>query len=135
MLVLQRLLALVPAGLPNLPTPFSYGGWVLVVFGLAMTAFAARLFGRTKTNLHTFRDPNVLVTSGLFSLSRNPMYLGFTVALLGAAVVSNSVLALLPVAFFFAVANAHYIPFEEGAAEAQFGERYLDYKKRVRRWL
>jgi protein-S-isoprenylcysteine O-methyltransferase Ste14 len=48
---------------------------------------------------------------------------------------ANALSALAPVALFFLVANFWYVPFEERAARAQFGDAYDAYRKRVRRWL
>jgi protein-S-isoprenylcysteine O-methyltransferase Ste14 len=103
--------------------------------GLYLLKTASGAFHRVETNIHTFRDPDVLVIEGLFGLSRNPMYLGFTLLLLGAALIADAVTALLPVAAFFLAAHLWYIPFEEKAAERRFGDAYRAYRSRVRRWL
>ncbi|WP_416384449.1 methyltransferase family protein [Roseibium aggregatum] len=85
--------------------------------------------------MHTFRQPTRLVTSGIYALSRNPMYLGFLLMLLGVAVCTNEALNVLFAIVFFLVAQFWYIPIEERNAERTFGQPYLDYRKNVRRWL
>lgn len=118
-----------------LPAPGRWTGVGLFVLGLAMTIIANRHFRRVQTNIYTYRDPNILVTDGLFAVSRNPMYLGFSLSLIGAALLANEWLALLPAGFFIAVSHFHYIPFEEGAAERVFEDDWRAYKARVRRWI
>lgn len=118
-----------------LPAPWHLSGWLLFAAGFAITLFAARQFRRARTNINTFDDPGTLVTSGLFAVSRNPMYLGFTLALSGAAIGLNNAGALIPAAAFFLVSALHYIPYEERAAAAIFGEAYTVYRRRVRRWI
>lgn len=114
---------------------FRWAGLLPAAAGLYLLKAASGAFRQVKTNIHTFRDPDVLVTDGTFAFTRNPMYLGFTLVLLGAALIADAVTALAPVAVFFLAAHLWYIPFEERAAEKRFGESYLAYKDRVRRWL
>ena len=115
--------------------PISWAGWVLLPGGLAITILASRQFQNARTNIDTFKDPDRLVTNGLFAISRNPMYLGFAISLLGAAIGANRVYALGPTLLFFMVSHLHYIPFEERAARRIFGEEYEAYRRRVRKWI
>ena len=115
--------------------PFQNVGPAIFVIGLGFIGFAAWKFLRRRTNIHAFRDPEKLITDGVFGVSRNPIYLGFTLMLIGLAVYWNSVYALLPAAIFFAIANFYYAPQEEKAATRVFGEAYEAYRKKVRRWL
>lgn len=110
-------------------------GLIGVVGGILLVLSGAARFRRVKTNIKTFNEPDVLVTGGPFRFTRNPMYLGFLIMLAGAAVASNTLIAVLPVALFFAAANWWYIPFEERAAEQAFGQHYRDYRDQVRRWV
>lgn len=128
-------LSLVRIVQPLLPTPWHHAGWAALAAGLALTILAARQFKAARTNINTFRDPDQLVTTGLFAVSRNPMYLGFTLSLAGAALGLNNAFALLPALFFFAVSALHYIPYEERKAAEIFGEAYAGYRRRVRRWI
>jgi len=63
------------------------------------------------------------------------MYLGMLVLLIGAAVCLNSLLVFIGPLVFFLAATLWYIPFEEQAARAEFGEAYVTYCSDVRRWL
>ncbi len=118
-----------------LPEPYHLAGIPLALIGVGFLLAASRQFRRIQTNIHTFRQPNTLVTDGLFAVSRNPMYLGFVLLLMGAGLVMNAVTSLAVAALFFLAAQFWYIPFEEKAAHDAFGDAYLDYKKRVRRWF
>lgn len=108
---------------------------LIAVAGIALLLAGSSTFRRAGTNIKTFNEPDRLVTSGVFRWSRNPMYLGFTLLLTGIAVGFGTLSPIIgPVLFFFA-AELWYIPFEEKKMEETFGEEYLAYKRRVRRWL
>ncbi|MFT3811155.1 MAG: isoprenylcysteine carboxylmethyltransferase family protein [Micropepsaceae bacterium] len=115
--------------------PWNFAGVAVAAGGLALAASGSRLFRARGTNIHTFRSPDVLVETGLFAWSRNPMYLGFLIALLGAAVAMNAASAFAGPAMFFAAASLWYIPFEERVMRRTFGEAYDAYARRVRRWI
>lgn len=115
--------------------PASLLGAVPLVAGLALSVAGSQAFDRVGTNIKTFDDPGVLVTEGLFSRTRNPMYLGLMVSLLGVAVLVGSATALLGPIGFLLVANWHYIPFEEQRMRQVFGSSYEQYARRVRRWI
>ncbi|MDN3718992.1 isoprenylcysteine carboxylmethyltransferase family protein [Roseibium salinum] len=85
--------------------------------------------------MHTFRQPRKLVTSGIYRLSRNPMYLGFLLLLTGIAICTNEALNLFYALAFLLVSHFWYIPIEERNAAGVFGAAYDDYRSRVRRWL
>ncbi len=103
--------------------------------GLLLIAAARWQFSKSKTEINTFKEPRELVTDGLFRMSRNPMYLGFTMLLVAAAMFVNLWCALLaPLAFFTACA-LWYIPHEERTMRKIFGAPYDDYAWRVRRWI
>lgn len=67
----------------QIPLPWKLSGIVVLFLGIALLATGSQRFTRVRTNFHTFMDPNELVTSGPFRVTRNPMYLGFTLILTG----------------------------------------------------
>ena len=75
------------------------------------------------------------MTTGLFRYSRNPIYLGFSIALFGVAIVLGNVIAFDGFLAFIIAVNLWYIPFEEAEMEKQFGQDYLAYKNKVGRWF
>ena len=115
--------------------PVSWVGVPMIVLGLAIAQWHSRLFKLRKTNINTFKDPDILVTDGLFRISRNPMYLGFLVCLAGVWIVLGSASPLIVLAGFGLLTNHWYIPFEEQAMLRKFGDTYINYKSTVRRWL
>jgi protein-S-isoprenylcysteine O-methyltransferase Ste14 len=117
------------------PAPWSYSGALLVVLGLVISATGAGAFKRVGTPVVPFEPSTTLVTDGLYRFTRNPMYLGLVLALLGAAILLGSLGAFVPVPVFAWILHAQFIKGEERFLEEIFGERYLAYKQRVRRWL
>ncbi|GJL99145.1 MAG: S-isoprenylcysteine methyltransferase-like protein [Methyloligella sp.] len=113
----------------------SHLGHPLIMLGLSFILITAYNFKKVQTNIHTFHNPNKLVTSGLFKISRNPIYLGFMLILIGATFLFNAISTFIGPAIFFLCANFWYIPYEEKAAEDAFGQDYLAYKNKVRRWI
>ena len=118
-----------------LPWPSNLAGTLLIVVGLAMVVIADYQFKRHGTTVKPFQRSSVLVTDGMFRYSRNPMYLGMVVALVGLAVAFASVSPLLVVPVFAWRLTVRFIGAEETALAAQFGGAYLEYKRAVRRWL
>ncbi|MDF1847504.1 MAG: isoprenylcysteine carboxylmethyltransferase family protein [Parvibaculaceae bacterium] len=108
---------------------------IVAIVGAGFTLSGARLFSRIGTNIKTFNKPDHLVTSGLFRFTRNPMYLGFLVLLLGIAIGLGTATPFIVVITFFVITNLWYIPFEERKMEETFGADYLAYKARTRRWI
>ena len=115
--------------------PFNLIGVFIAIIGVLMVRWGERRFSKAKTNISTFNNPNRMITDGLFQYTRNPIYLGFTIALLGVAIGLGSVSPFCMVLVFFIAANYLYIPFEERKMERIFGASYLRYKRNVRRWL
>ncbi|TPI15977.1 isoprenylcysteine carboxylmethyltransferase family protein [Mesorhizobium sp. B4-1-3] len=110
-------------------------GWV-ALFGVAMLWITAiRAMFRAKTTLDPNAEPDRLVTSGPFGITRNPMYLANTLLLIGVAFITGIGWFLL-FAFLAAFATQKLaIEKEEKILAAKFGKKYRDYAKRVRRWI
>lgn len=94
-------------------------------------------FKRARTTVNPFRPQNTstLVTSGVYRFTRNPMYVGLALVVLGWAAFLCSAWALAgPVAFVLYISRFQIAP-EERILSARFGAAYSDYVSRVRRWL
>ncbi len=116
-------------------------GWHHVV-GMLMTAggagvctFAAAIFQARETTKNPYGEPGTFVVQAPYTWTRNPMYLGLTTALLGLAIFFGSIVMILAPVAFFMVIDRMVIPREEETMERLFGQQYLDYKNRVRRWI
>jgi protein-S-isoprenylcysteine O-methyltransferase Ste14 len=118
-----------------IPAPYNYAGALPIVIGLVIAASSAGFFRRAGTPIIPFSPSTALVTEGAYRYTRNPMYLGMVLDLLGAAILFGSASAFIPVPLFAWWIDRMFIRHEEAFLESIFGQPYLDYKKRVRRWL
>ena len=114
--------------------PYSLLGIVGIILGLWLVLLGKGAFQRHGTSLR-FEKPTKLVMSGPYRFTRNPMYLGYIIVLLGIAVLFGSLIAFISPIGFFLIMNFIIIPFEEKWLEKIFGKRYEEYKRRVRRWI
>jgi protein-S-isoprenylcysteine O-methyltransferase Ste14 len=118
-----------------IPSPWHYIGVVLIVAGVGLTGAAVKQFRRAETPLKPSERPTALVTGGLFRVTRNPMYLGMFLLLLGTAVILGTLTPLVvPFAFAYVI-TSRFIRAEEAFLREQFGEPYVGYCRTVRRWL
>jgi protein-S-isoprenylcysteine O-methyltransferase Ste14 len=115
--------------------PDTYAGIAPVLFGICVSAISAGLFKQAGTGIEPFSEATTLVTTGFYRFSRNPMYLGMFLMLLGFAFLMGGVGALLALPVFMLVIRNHFVLGEERFLEATFGQQYLDYKYQVRRWI
>jgi protein-S-isoprenylcysteine O-methyltransferase Ste14 len=115
--------------------PYTYFGFMLILFGVILNLWTDFLFKKGKTTVKPYENPRELLIEGPFRISRHPMYLGMTGVLLGVAVLHGTLITFLFPLSFIILAELIYIPFEEKNLEQMFGEQYLDYKKKVRRWI
>jgi len=115
--------------------PLAYTGVVLVLFGITVAAISAGMFKMADTGLEPFSDASTLVTIGFFRISRNPMYMGMFLMLAGVAILMGSIGALLPIPGFVLIIRNNFVLGEERFMESVFGQQYLEYKSRVRRWI
>ena len=118
------------------PPPYALAGALVGLGGaIAVAGVVAFRRARTTVNPMTPGASSAVVSTGIYGLTRNPMYLGFLLALLGWAMALGHGLALLPVAGFVAWMTRFQIVPEERALREKFGEGYEDYLRRVRRWI
>jgi len=110
-------------------------GVAVLLFGIYMSASAAGAFNRAGTPVVPFEKSTVLLTDGWYRFTRNPMYLGMTLALLGSGVALGSVGALLPLPVFVVLIETLFIRGEEEFLEEIFGQQFRDFRARVRRWI
>lgn len=110
-------------------------GAILMGVGLVPLIVARIQFAKTKTNIFTFDEPGQLVTTGVFRVSRNPMYLGFALLLLGVSWLLRSIPAMIIFMAFVLITDRWYIAFEERWMRDKFGSAFEAYAKRTRRWL
>jgi protein-S-isoprenylcysteine O-methyltransferase Ste14 len=115
--------------------PYRYAGVVFVGFGFWIVIWAARLFGRAGTPIKPFQPSTHLVTGGPYRFTRNPMYLGMVAILAGVGLLLGSLGPFLVIPTFVYVIQRDFITREEALMEQTFGEGYLSFRRRVRRWI
>jgi protein-S-isoprenylcysteine O-methyltransferase Ste14 len=125
---------------PLLPLPASIrlpAAGVLTLAGVAIALSGVISFRRAQTTVNPLKPETStsLVSTGIYRITRNPMYLGMLAVLLAWAAHLPSVLALLgPVAFSLYITRFQIIP-EERALHSLFGAAFVEYTHKVRRWL
>jgi len=117
------------------PVVMSVAGLALLVAGLGLMHWGVLRFWMANTNLLPFKPATLLVMTAPFTFTRNPMYLGGTVAYVGGALVTNWAWPLVFLPAVIGVTNAYIIPREERYLRSAFGAEYDAYCQRVRRWL
>jgi protein-S-isoprenylcysteine O-methyltransferase Ste14 len=117
------------------PWPWSYLGLTLVAAGLMLAIAGNRRFRLRGTSVVPFTPSSALVTDGVFRFTRNPMYLGLLVVLLGVVIAVGAVSALAVVAALAILLHRRFVLPEEALMRKQFGAEYEAYCGRVRRWL
>lgn len=110
---------------------------ILVGLGLSLVVGGVHSFRSAETTIDP-RSPHKasrVVDDGLYGVTRNPMYVGVMFVLLGWAVRLGNIPAFFMVGLFVASVTRFQIKAEERALQERFGEAYLDYRRRVPRWL
>lgn len=109
----------------------------LALAGVAVVVAGIVEFRRARTTVNPLNpgSASALVGSRVYRFTRNPMYLGFAMILLGWAVHLSSALSVLGVAGFVAYMNRFQIRPEEKALRVLFGQEFDAYSERVRRWI
>lgn len=125
---------LVPFRIAHSPV-LVFAGFILVGISLLIIGITAWSFRRLKTHIEPWKPTTTIITTGCFAVSRNPIYLALCVACLGIGMILHNwwmVFSVIPAAmllYHFVIAR------EEAYLEKKFGEAYVQYKARVRRWL
>jgi protein-S-isoprenylcysteine O-methyltransferase Ste14 len=126
---------LVPA--PFLPAdlPAAWLGAMVFVLALALAAWAIVTMTRAGSNVPTNLPTTTIVESGPYRFTRNPIYLGMFVGLIGLAIAFDDLWLLMLLVPFALVIRYGVVAREEAYLERKFGDAYRGYRARVRRWL
>ena len=123
--------------LPFLPVdlPAGWLGVIVFVFALALIAWAIVTVTSAGSNVPTNRPTTTIVESGLYRFTRNPIYLGWFLGLIGLAIAFDNLWLLMMLVPFALVIRYGVVAREEAYLERKFGDVYRGYRSRVRRWL
>ena len=111
------------------------GALGVIATGLVLIAAALGLFRKAHTRPEPWQASNALVLTGVYRLTRNPMYLGMAAVCLGVAILFTSLAAALSTLVAVLVIDRAVISREEDYLSRRFGQDYLNYRAQVRRWL
>jgi protein-S-isoprenylcysteine O-methyltransferase Ste14 len=113
---------------------------IIIVLGLIGLGFLLAFnsiarFIKAKTGVVPFSESTTLIKEGFYKYTRNPMYVGMNSFLLGLLLILNNPLNVIFLVIFFFIVRNMFVFKEEVQMEETFGEDYLIYKGKVRRWL
>jgi protein-S-isoprenylcysteine O-methyltransferase Ste14 len=117
------------------PRPWGLCGLVALLIGVVLNLAADRSFHAARTTVRPFEQSSTLVTSGVFRLTRNPMYVGFILLLVGLALLLRSVTPYVVVLAFAILLDRRFVAVEERMLKEKLGEEWERYRRRARRWL
>ena len=118
-----------------IPFPANLAGIVVFLLGAYMASSAKKQFQNKNIPIRPQDTPTALDTDGAFRYTRNPMYLGIAIGLIGLAVLLRSYINFAFPVIFLVVMDVVFVRREEEMLENQLGDEYLAYKARVRRWI
>lgn len=110
-------------------------GAAFIITGVGLMGSFLEAFRRAGTPIDPYTPTAAIVTDGPYRRTRNPAYLGMALTYAGIAIASNALWVLAPLPIAIAVIDRGVIVREERYLERNFGVQYLDYKRRVRRWI
>jgi protein-S-isoprenylcysteine O-methyltransferase Ste14 len=110
-------------------------GLVIIACAFGIATLATRAMARAGTEMHAGRPASALVSSSVFRRSRNPIYLSFVLLLLGIGIATQNpwMILLAPCLLFYL--QERVTKREEAYLQQRFGEDYLAYRRKVRRWF
>lgn len=115
--------------------PWNFLGSIPLAFGVVINIISDRAFKKYNTTVKPFEESTTLITSGVFRISRHPMYLGMVLILIGVAVLMRSLTPFLVIPVFALLMELVFIKIEERMLQEKFGKAWLEYKQKVRRWI
>ena len=112
-------------------------GSFIIISGLIIILSAIVLFKKYQTTITPLNPSNTtkLITDGIYKFSRNPMYLGLLLVLVGISIILNLTGGFFFILLFILYINLFQIIPEENAMVDLFKDEFLEYKKNVRRWI
>jgi protein-S-isoprenylcysteine O-methyltransferase Ste14 len=123
-------LRFVPASVPG-----AWVGGTIFAIALALAIWAIVTIRKAGTRVETYKPTTTIVVNGPYRFTRNPIYLGMVLGQIGLAIALDSLWLLATLVLFYLVIRYGVVAREEAYLEQKFGDVYVGYKARVRRWL
>ncbi len=114
--------------------PYNLTGTILILLGLFLIYYSWFLFKKNNTT-EKFEKSKTLVTENIYKYSRNPMYLGGILFLIGFSILFTNIISFISPLIFFLIIHFIFIPFEEEKNKKTFGKKFLKYKSKTRKWI
>lgn len=110
-------------------------GGLLMLASIVIAALAWQRFRKADTHVEPWKPTSAIVADGVFSFSRNPMYVAMSLFVFSFGLIQGEILVMLSV--IPAAVTVYFVAIkkEEAYLGRKFGDEYLDYKKKVRRWV
>ena len=115
--------------------PGVWVGGAIFAIALALAIWAIVTIRQAGTQVETYKPTTAIVANGPYRFTRNPIYLAMVLGLIGLAIAFDSLWILATLVLFYLVIRYGVVAREEAYLERKFGDVYLSYKSRVRRWL
>lgn len=115
--------------------PWRYIGIIVIVLGFYLFLGSGMLFRKSGTNPRPGTRATLVVSKGSFKYTRNPMYLGLIIMLIGTSILLGTFSPLIVIPTVFLILHTQFVLREEKWMAEWFGEPYLEYKKKTPRWL
>jgi len=124
------------ASLPSFGSlPAFFVGWAIALASLVIAVQGFRAFRAAKTTVRPDRPVSSLMTQGIFARTRNPLYLSLLLLYVGIGVFFGALGPVLLTPLLVFTMQHWVIAREERYLSGKFGQAYLDYRRRVRRWI
>jgi protein-S-isoprenylcysteine O-methyltransferase Ste14 len=118
-----------------IPYPWNLLGLIPLILGITINFIADGALHKAGTTVKPFQESSTLITGSVYGVSRHPMYLGFVLILIGVAILLGSLTPWVIIPIFVVLMEVVFIQVEERMLGEKFGPVWLEYKKKVRRWL
>lgn len=110
-------------------------GIIITLLGITSLILAANLFRKNKNPVNPSGSTQLIICTGIYKYTRNPMYLGLTIIFIGISTITNSWFSFVLLFPLLMVCQKGIIEREEKYLTRKFGNEYLDYQSKVRRWI
>ncbi len=125
-----------PVSIVNFPLPVRLSiGISPIIVSAIISVLSIQIMFKKKTTINPYKQTTSIIDMGPFSFTRNPLYVSIILFYIGFAVLVNSLWILVFLPVLFIILDRGVVIREEKYLERKFGDEYLQYKSRVRRWL
>jgi protein-S-isoprenylcysteine O-methyltransferase Ste14 len=115
--------------------PWNLIGIIPLIIGILVNLLADAALHKGGTTVQPFQESAALITNGVYGISRNPMYLGFVLVLIGVAILLRSLSPWIVIPLFIILVEFVFITEEEKMLAEKFGPIWIEYRKKVRQWI